>query len=255
MKHPNVTRLYKYRAFDERALNILRDQEVWMAGPESFNDPFDCALSPPSERTTKDLLEQLFALNEELYGKEKAQRINKDIKERNKNKEVKVIGNSSLEKHLSEAMKMGVFSLSEKPDNILMWSHYGDHHKGFCIEFERSNHPHNFLNHVMCRPVNYSSKYPNLNRMLNHFDINLFTKAKDWEYEAEWRLVSKQANVLLPAPAPIVGIIFGMKMREEHKKEIMGLLKDTRHVVFKQATPKKGEFSRGRSEFCVSLSG
>lgn len=214
-----------------------------MAGPGSFNDPFDCALSPPSERTNKDLQEQLFDLTERLHGKKKAMILNQDINERNKGKEIKVIGNSSLEKHFDEARRMGVFSLSEKPDQILMWSHYGDHHKGFCIEFERANHPHNYLNHVMCRPVRYSSKYPNLNRMIDHFDTNLFTKAKDWEYEAEWRLVSKKANVLLPAPAPIVGIIFGMRMEEDHKIEIMALLKGSRHVVFKQAIPKKGEFS------------
>ena len=34
--------LYKYRPFDERALNMLREQTVWMAIPTSFNDPFDC---------------------------------------------------------------------------------------------------------------------------------------------------------------------------------------------------------------------
>ena len=34
---------------------------------------------------------------------------------------------------------IGIFSLSKVPDNILMWSHYADSHKGIVLEFD-SNH-------------------------------------------------------------------------------------------------------------------
>ena len=33
----------------------------------------------------------------------------------------------------------GAFSMSQLKDNILMWSHYANQHKGFCIEFVRNN--------------------------------------------------------------------------------------------------------------------
>lgn len=34
---------------------------------------------------------------------------------------------------------LGNLSLTEKPDNLLMWSHYAQQHMGFVIEFDSSN--------------------------------------------------------------------------------------------------------------------
>ena len=35
----------------------------------------------------------------------------------------------------------GVCCLSEKHDDVLMWSHYSNGHKGFCLKFETSYEP------------------------------------------------------------------------------------------------------------------
>jgi hypothetical protein len=40
----DVTRLYKYQRFSDRAIQALIDTKVWVSLPEDFNDPFDCQI-------------------------------------------------------------------------------------------------------------------------------------------------------------------------------------------------------------------
>ncbi len=51
----------------------------------------------------------------------------------------------------------GVLCLSERPDDILLWSHYGNSHSGLCLEFDAAGHPDVF---PRLRPVTYQEKYP-----------------------------------------------------------------------------------------------
>ena len=39
------TKLYKYRKFDVKALNMITDHGLHYADPRKFNDPLDCDLS------------------------------------------------------------------------------------------------------------------------------------------------------------------------------------------------------------------
>src|SRR5580704_16264537 len=94
-----------------------------------------------------------------------------------------------------EALRVGCFS--ERNDSILMWSHYADHHRGICIEYETRwlSIPGGL---GFLHPVNY---YPELFNPTEYFryipdDYNNFMlmiaachKAPEWAYEQEWRYV------------------------------------------------------------------
>jgi len=242
MQNPEVTKLYKYRAFNKYSLSMLINREMWVPKPELFNDPFDCSLKPATPKTTEDGVHQLFQIIDELYESQKAEEMKAEILEEKKASPVNEVQDNALLEHMKEAKDSGVFSLSEKNNNILMWSHYANDHKGFCIEFERKDVDENFLSHFMCRPVEYAIRYPDLNRVIDLLDVNLFTKAKGWAYEAEWRLVTKLGNRVLPLPAPITGIIFGMKASEESIKTIKNSLL-SQNINFYQAGRKAGKFA------------
>lgn len=242
MDHPEVTKLYKYRAFNEFSLRMLVNREMWLAKPESFNDPFDCALTPGCPKTTNDQLHQLGNIIRELYEPEEAEKQINEIVERNQLKPVEKVVDSSIEKHMIEARDSGVFSLSEKNDDILMWSHCANNHTGFCIEFERRNVKDNFLSHFMCRKVQYTGDYPNLHQIIDLSDVNLFTKAEGWRYESEWRLVTKRGNVVLPLPAPITAIYFGLRSDEENIKTVKNIFSNE-SVTFYLAKRKHGQFA------------
>lgn len=198
---------------------------------------------PGEKKTTVDLLDQLLQIIDELYDHDEAKVKKNEIRERNKDKQIKYVEDSNLAKHYEDAKRMGIYSLSEKRDQILMWSHYADHHKGFCIEFQRDDSEYNFLSHFMCRPVSYKEKYPNLNRILDTFEINLYTKAIDWRYESEWRLVFKEGGRLFQVPASITGIIFGLRLSDENKSRIKEAIPNNKSVTFYQASRKPGAFA------------
>jgi hypothetical protein len=51
----------------------------------------------------------------------------------------------------------GVLCLSERPDDILLWSHYGNSHRGLCLEFDAAAHLDVF---PRLHRVVYQKKYP-----------------------------------------------------------------------------------------------
>ena len=221
---------------------MLVNREMWVSRPNAFNDPFDCALEPGRPKTTSDLQAQMCALIDDLYDQKEARQKKAEIIDNNELRPIEEVSGKNVEKHILEASKMGVFSLSETWSNILMWSHYARNHTGFCVEFDRINRADNFLSHHMCRPVKYESDYPNLHRIVDLLEVNLYTKAEDWSYEKEWRLVAKEGNRLLPLPAPIRSITFGMKAAPEAIRTVQNAVRDL-DIDFFQAFRSPGKFS------------
>ena len=138
--------------------------------------------------------------------------------------------------------------MSQIKDNILMWSHYANQHKGFCIGFVRKND--NLLGDITnTQPVEYDCNYPEVdpldeNGNYDHtmFTKMLFTKAKDWEYEKEWRLVYDEGDREEPLPADISSIIFGLRMSERHKATIRKILADQPNIRYQQAIEVEYQF-------------
>jgi Protein of unknown function (DUF2971) len=105
----------------------------------------------------------------------------------------------------------GVLTLTEEPDNLLMWTHYAKDYTGFCIGFNRchwffSKSNDMYENHQgdkfqrdipiidretydIVQPVHYSTLRPQLD-IFNSYYLNAFSvKAVDWKYEKEWRMI------------------------------------------------------------------
>src|SRR5271169_1124811 len=51
--------IYKYRRDCRESRDCLKTDSVWMASPDSYNDPYDCSIMLPSEQL-KRLLEVRF---------------------------------------------------------------------------------------------------------------------------------------------------------------------------------------------------
>ncbi|MGC9976036.1 MAG: DUF2971 domain-containing protein [Syntrophales bacterium] len=171
MEHLDITHLYKYRAFNPRNLSMLETGKVWFAKPESFNDPFDCKIPFDPSLTTEDLKEYCQRTGESelmlLMLTNKKGEVTPEFIER---------WGEELKKVDEQLRNCGVFSLSALNNNILLWAHYADGHKGFCIEYVRS--PENLLgNFEATRPIKYSHDYPLVKAMgKESFDLKFFTK-------------------------------------------------------------------------------
>lgn len=79
-----------------------------------------------------------------------------------------------------------IYCLTPLPDSTLMWSHYGDNHRGICLEFGTD-----VRLFASALRVVYRSAYPRWSPnqiAANPIDI-LLTKSDDWAYEKEYRII------------------------------------------------------------------
>jgi hypothetical protein len=109
--------------------------------------------------------------------------------------------------------KMGILSLTERPDNHLMWVHYAKNHTGFVVGFDAHADFFQQDNRVL-RKVEYKTG-PDV---LPQGDIEVcFAKANDWEYEKEWRCVREfvptESRMVSIHPSLVVEVIFGSQMQ------------------------------------------
>lgn len=245
MIRPEVTKLYKYREYGERALNMLELNQVFLAAPASFNDPFDCAIIPIIDVEDGDELIELTAARFEHFGIDREETRNRLKAFSGANPEhIQMICRMFKEKELSTNLHgLGVLSLSEINDHPLMWAHYADRHTGFCIEYTRT-HTNDLAE---AKPVTYSEKYPDVNlfRMdpYEQSQLSVFTKDIHWAYEKEWRRVIAEPHVLKTHhPSMLSGIIFGAKTKHNHKTWIRSKVSNKPHVRFYQAKLKDREY-------------
>ena len=90
---------------------------------------------------------------------------------------------------------IGVLSLSEKCDNLLMWAHYAQSHSGLVIGFDGE---HEYFHQQLgsddefryIRKVRYSDIRPRVDLTTIEDAADIFlTKSREWEYEQEWRIM------------------------------------------------------------------
>ena len=136
--------------------------------------------------------------------------------------------------HNSIGCKVACFT--QRYDSILMWSHYANKHKGFCIEYDATatNEDGDELKHYLL-PVIYSNHLGNLTQEFTHniennkelhtavYNKAFLRKSIDWKYEHEWRLIlptlvdecDKSIKCF-----PIKRVYLGSKMCDEQKIKI-----------------------------------
>ncbi|HWB01626.1 MAG TPA: DUF2971 domain-containing protein [Verrucomicrobiales bacterium] len=120
----------------------------------------------------------------------------------------------------SDFDSLGVLSLTEKPESLVIWAHYGRNHTGFAIGFDPG---HAFLskqdedNQILppLKRVVYTKERP----CLPVFDSGeshtrwdyLFHKNAEWTYEGEWRMIKwltvGKDVIILPATGELVHLI------------------------------------------------
>ena len=90
-----------------------------------------------------------------------------------------------------------VGSLCTDFKNRLMWSHYADSHKGFCVEYDYSGTDEDTLSKLPL-PVFYTERRPlipweideeNIEEIYAKLILGAVTKDRIWEYENEWRIL------------------------------------------------------------------
>jgi len=148
----------------------------------------------------------------------------------------------SYEHLLTLIQEFGIYSLSKCFDNELLWAHYSDSHRGFCIGFDfKTLKKFNSFKYYSL-PVKYLTNPPVTKigdpietrlEFKNFFTNRISTKSKKWLYEKEVRIITEKWGMHSYVPEAVKSIYFGLRMTDEKKHKIITSLKD-RFIKFHQ---------------------
>ncbi|MEM4990009.1 DUF2971 domain-containing protein [Collimonas sp. H4R21] len=220
--------LYKYEAFSTQSLLNLKGQIIYFGSPLKFNDPYDCALTPniliPTDFEIETIRQAYLKMpNIPARSRQDLEVFDPPRMRESLMRAARTGFSEMVDKFLAQR---GVACFSETNDDLLMWSHYGGHYKGFCLEFNTSTEPFKKINQVK-----YVSMLPGIsisNALLDsdfHPVQELFcTKSKAWEYEKEWRAIHGVAGTQFRySPETLTGVYFGPDI-DEQSLEILCLI-------------------------------
>ncbi len=149
-------------------------------------------------------------------------------------------------KYMSDKFsKAGICCFSERWDAILMWSHYADKHRGICLGYNARDLIGK-AGYVFGK-IRPEKSSPSLDfKKMSHdagqdeFIPNyIFTKAADWAYEKEWRLVIfDKGGQLIESPMRLQTVIFGIRTAPDDEQNIKKLLN---HGVSFQRVKRDGQ--------------
>ena len=273
--------LYKYLAPDR--VDVLRNCMVRYTQPEAFNDPFEVkpyiAKITENEHATfrkfEGLIPKVLREYYDLQPRQLQDQIPFAVFYEKVREELGVAFKKAfyqMEEWATPPMVrkmcpdkfsdlLGIFSLTETPDNLLMWAHYAASHEGFVVGFD-STHPHfdkqgteDELGYL--RKVEYRENRPaSTVTALTGTDVFL-VKSTQWSYEQEWRIIrplQDNGKIVQNQPYPIYlfqfpataikEVIIGCKMPQNKRQEILAVLTSDsfQHVQIRQAEPDETEF-------------
>jgi len=224
--------IYKYFSINEFIFRTLINNELFFAKPSDFNDPFDSQFNlrlVEGSKAEKQFFENLEASSSEINNL-KTPQLNNEI-------------STNLENSLISGTNdlVGVTCFSETENEILMWSHYADKHKGICLKFDWKIHPEYFSgSKVFYSNSIHNIEYSSTENFHQEYKKCVLTKLGRWNYEKEIRSVieiNKKRNLSFN-PKALVGVIFGEKTNNadiEIIKKVIALHKDYQQVKFYKA--------------------
>ncbi|GAL75022.1 hypothetical protein JCM19275_1061 [Nonlabens ulvanivorans] len=201
---PQPKTIFKYYSNDEKGLNLdaLKNKYLYHSSFKSFNDPFDCNINLVSFRKNGKF--------------KKTQKKKKDLFKNKLN-------------------NVGICCFTTKKDSILMWSHYSNSHKGYCLEFmkkEEELYPVNYI-----KDFNKTNYYDNIKDSEFHLT---YSKSEEWSYENEYRSIVDNIDPTNPnsrkrkySPHRLKSVYFGVNASDKLKLQIIEILKEN-YVNFKE---------------------
>jgi hypothetical protein len=224
MKNEKITELYQYYSNVDYAINVIRDAKLFCSKAKSFNDPFDGSIPFDIDDDPSDFVAAAYR----TYKKDghdwssiKSILTSHLCENGELSADTKSLIKNTAEEFKKQNENAGIVCLTEDPLSVLMWSHYANKHKGVCIGFQRSA-DNDLGDDDACIPVTYSDSYPapKFSQIYESTgsltEALLFTKAKKWAYEKEWRLMVDEGDAFGKLPGEIISVILGCRFPDEN---------------------------------------
>ncbi len=231
--------IFRYRPINQYFDDILFKNELWFSKGTEFNDPFDCNIEVENSNSVDDIKKYISSKMPNGTAPDVIELL-VNYASSDKDRFHQLV-NDNVRKVLE---RRGIVCFSRVNDNVLLWSHYSDYHKGCVLTFDVLNDPGFFI-----FPLNviYQADYPDYNHIADSSDPVtplIRTKSCDWKYEDEVRVVKNSTGPHSFKKESLVEIIFGWRTPNTEIARIQKLAKDNgyNHLVFKQARLRKRQF-------------
>lgn len=279
-------RVFRYRGFSSLTVEAMVRDELFFSDPSAFNDPLDCQPTVEADSGLEELRELLSALisrrilsetisslRKNKVKEEAANQYASKLAQREAKDKLKSISYYStdpeydcsreeaeiwlltveIERELLKRYGKGICCFSSVYDNPLLWSHYGDQHKGLCIGYNLTRNPEPRLHKVtygggrivptslISRAVTDGDQEA-IKLLDQHI---LLRKASPWRYEREWRLLGHRG--LQDSPLRMIEITFGLRCSDAVKHSIVSALENRESTVkFYKMHQVRGSFKLKR---------
>jgi len=254
--------LFKYRQFDPKGyhLQLLTHNKVYFPSAAGLNDPFDSnvpfVIGTGTEQQVKDFFKRGLTLQYPSLNDAQIETMSDSLYSMGAHSNP--VANQSMRKHIRDytVATYGIFALSTKADQILMWSHYSNSHSGFVVAYDRAKMMDFFYNHhkstgelIALEEVSYSTTFPSWNALtaspVEKMKNLLLVKSTDWGYEEEYRLIFHNgANKHVIIDDSIIDhVILGCQISDSDKSTIVSILKSkATKIKLRQASMKEDTY-------------
>lgn len=206
---------------------LLINREIRFTDINDFNDPFDCQILLNMNNANAEEIRQFYDKHlAPLQGSPTFQQFSADPLLRN-------IYAEGLRRSIKLDKLVRILCLSEKCDDILMWSHYANRHRGMVVGFKKSKlKPESIVqviyddNYLSLSDFLNITNVPQDSQKANESSMKFYTrKSTHWRYESEFRMFNlyKKEYDTLPE-GTISEVIFGWKMPNEIKADIKSII-------------------------------
>jgi hypothetical protein len=208
---PNGIYVYSFRTYNSYTLFDLINNSITVCKPELMNDPFDCpifSLLEYENNLKNDTKIKMLELFKQSFSHVRIRSFIANTK--------KYIKDNTI------------------PQKVLMWSHYADSHRGFCVCYHLT---HKFLESgvkknipSLLKKIEYTEQALRLGNIVDILKIEklqaaLFSKKNNWGSEKEIRLLSYNTSkntpvdsIKLTYKSRVVSVYFGCKFNERNRK-------------------------------------
>jgi hypothetical protein len=265
---------FKYMAFERFA--SLRAGRIRFTQPGAFNDPFEMPAFKAAEAEAIRLrgLAGLTRQTGEIMGGLTEGRVPQaafippifywwGLPAAAPAKPPPVPSEASIERLKRIDAEFGILSLAMTADNLLLWAHYADEHRGLAVEIDPDDaafnrHARQGAEFQLARPVRYNAERPQIPETDEILFEHFFAKSPHWAYEQEYRIVRHLADAVQeidagPAPvhlfelppSAIRRVIFGARVRPEQRAAVAAATRAIpalAHVGFAEAAIDPAKF-------------
>lgn len=217
-----MAKVFKYRGGDwsilKRDLTSLARNEIYAAPFSHLNDPFESLAF-----LDQDYLE-VGKFMSTLAGRpysEKARKADAQLKK-------------AIDSFLSFSKGIGVYSMSKSAKDELLWAHYANSHRGFCVEFDLNELLEYQLSGEEVLEVIYTDTPPKviMLELIGAGDKKspllqklMATKSRRWRYEEELRICVGTPGFREYDYRALKAVYFGLRSEERLIRLTMRLLR------------------------------